>query len=461
MKLFQRIFATFCAVISCAILAATLSFWLVQSTIAENHYNQRRNLEIGLLQSTLSAFHNGGEAAVRRQLNNWGQNLDINDLYIIRGDDNNDIFDRPVSEDIIKQARNFSLSHPDSPLVRMVYTELGEEYLFFIANWDKPYLQTVPPPFLIPGLALAPIWHEVIILIFIIVVGLLTAYILTNNITHPIKLLSQGMNRLASGDLETRVSHQLARRQDELYQLATHFDSMAEKLQKLVEKERHLLHHVSHEMRSPLARMQAILGLIQVQPQKQDIHLQRLESELSRMDQLVGELLTLSRLETANIDIEKEALMLVPFLQQLLEDNNELASQKHQSIIWNCTLPENAQIMGNAGLLYRAFDNVIRNAIAYSPENSQIHICINEEDKHHWKVDISDNGPGVNPTQLPHIFTAFYRADSSANKPGTGLGLALTKHIMECHQGCIYAENLTPNGLVIHFILPKWQDKKK
>ncbi len=99
-------------------------------------------------------------------------------------------------------------------------------------------------------------------------------------------------------------------------------------------------------------------------------------------------------------------------------------------------------------------DNVIRNAVNYSPEGSTILINIGQDHKH-WIIDVTDNGPGVDEMQLPHIFTAFYRADSSANKPGTGLGLALTQHIIEQHCGKIIAENIKPNGLRMRFILPK------
>lgn len=460
MKLFQRIFATFCAVIVCAIFVASFSVWLVQSTVAETRFKQMRTIEANQLSSTLSAFHARGDAGVREQLQ-WASNYGANSLYVIRGDDRSDILLRPVDGATIEAAHDYAINNPESPLVQIAYNRLGEEYLFFVRDWNKEQLPHPPSPFLIPGLPIAPIWHEFIILSFIVVVGFLTAYILANNITHPIRLLARGMNRLAGGELETRVSHQLAERQDELYLLAVQFDRMAEKLQKLVEKERHLLHHVSHEMRSPLARMQAIVGLIQVQPQKQDQHLQRLETELARMDGLVGELLTLSRLETANVDMETEPMALVSFLQQLVDDNQELALKNQQQLQWSCHMPQDAQIMGNAGYLYRAFDNVLRNAMAYSPEGSVIELCLKEADKQHWQVDISDNGPGVDNAQLPHIFTAFYRADSSANKPGTGLGLALAKHIIGRHNGRIWAENIKPNGLVMHFVLPKHHHKTK
>ncbi|ORF06308.1 two-component sensor histidine kinase [Snodgrassella alvi] len=456
MKLFPRIFATFCAVIVCAIFVASSSFWLVQNTLAETRFKQQRNFEENLLSSTMNAFQARGDAGIREQLVEWGNSPGGENLYVITGDNKNDILGRPIDPEDIDKAHEFALSHPHSKLVQIAYNSLGEEYLFMIRGWNHERTPRPPSPFFIPGLPIAPVWHEFIILSFIIVVGLLTAYILANNITQPIRVLWRGMDRLAHGNLQTRVSHQLSERRDELYSLAVQFDNMADKLQKLVEKERHLLHHVSHEMRSPLARMQAIIGLIHVQPQKQEQHLQRLESELGRMDLLVGELLTLSRLETSDLPITLEPLSLVPLIKQIMEDNQAIAMQHQQTLSWQCDIPDTAMVKANESYLYRAFDNVVRNAINYSPDGSEIKVYLHEGGKQQWQVDISDNGPGVAENQLPHIFTAFYRADSSANKPGTGLGLALTKHIIDRHHGKIYADNQQPKGLSMHFLLPKF-----
>lgn len=461
MKLFQRIFATFCAVIICAIFVASFSFWLVQNTLAENHFRQQRTIETTLLGSAISAFKVRGDQGVREIMLEWQNNPVSQNVFVITGDYKRDIIGRRVDSQTIEAAHRYALEHPESPLAYITYDRWGEEYLFFIRGWNDQQVQRPPSPLFIPGLDLAPIWHEFIILSFIIIVGLLLAYILANNITTPIRILDRGMNRLASGDLQTRISQQMDDRGDELSSLAVQFDQMAAQLQKLVEKERHLLHHVSHEMRSPLARMQAIVGLIQAQPQKQDQYLQRLESELVRMDTLVGELLTLSRLETANIPMEKEPLALVPFLTQLVEDSQTIAQTNRQVVDFaiDDKIPADARVEANESYLYRAFDNVIRNAMAYSPEGSHIHVQLRQDGKN-WLVDVSDNGPGVDERQLPHIFTAFYRADSSANKQGTGLGLALTKHIIGQHNGKIMTENIRPNGLRIHFSLPKSTAKK-
>lgn len=462
MKLFQRIFATFCAVIVCAIFVASFSFWLVQNTLAENQFNQRRTIETTLMSSIISAFKSRGDTGARELLTEWKDSPVSNSVYVIPGDEKKDILNRSIDDRAIERARIFAINNPGSNLAHIEYDRFGEEYLFFIKGWDNHQAQRLPSPLFIPGLPLAPIWHEFIILSFIIIVGLLMAYILASNITKPIKILGNGMDRVANGELKTRISQQVDDRNDELSHLAVQFDKMAEKLEKLVAKERHLLHHVSHEMRSPLARMQAIVGLIQAQPQKQEQYLKRLEGELVRMDALVGELLTLSRLETSNIPLEKEKLKLIPFISNLVEDNQSIAQKHQQTLILDTDhkTSENAAICANESYLYRAFDNVIRNAINYSPEGSTIKIQIGQDSKN-WLIDITDNGPGVDEMQLPHIFTAFYRADSSASKPGTGLGLALAKHIIEQHNGKISAENIQPNGLKIHFSLPKKKTGEK
>ncbi|MDO5640230.1 MAG: HAMP domain-containing sensor histidine kinase, partial [Neisseria sp.] len=453
--------ATFCAVIICAIFVASFSFWLVQNTIAENHFQQQRTIETTLLGSIISAFNVRGEQGAREIMSEWKDNPVANNVFVITGDNKKDILNRKIDPRLIEGARKFASEHPNSPLAHIEYDRWGEEYLFFIRGWDSQQIQRPPSPLFIPGLQLAPIWHEFIILTFIILVGLLLAYILANNITKPIRLLGVGMNRLAAGELETRISQQMDDRDDEISHLAQQFDKMAQQLQKLVAKERHLLHHVSHEMRSPLARMQAIVGLIQSQPQKQEQYLQRLESELTRMDALVGELLTLSRLETSNIPLEKENLALVPFLNQLVEDCQTIAQKNRQNVVMQADkIPETAKLLANESYLYRAFDNVIRNAMNYSPEGSTINVRL-YQDSRNWLVDVTDNGPGVDEAQLPHIFTAFYRADSSAQKQGTGLGLAITKHIVGQHGGKIIAENIQPNGLRIRFILPKKQKSDK
>lgn len=454
MKLFQRIFATFCMVIILAIFVVSFSFWVVQNRVNENHIKQTRNMEISLLANALTTFQTQGGQATRELLGRWKNHPAAKSVMIIMGDTKKDLLGREISENEIKHAYEFALKNPNSNLSVIYYDPFGEEYLFFIRHFDSPQIERLPGLY-IPGLPFAPVWHEFIIFAATLVVGLVMAYILANNISQPISILENGMNRLASGELETRVSQQLDERRDELANLGVQFDKMAAQLQKLVEKERHLLHHVSHEMRSPLARMQTILGLIEARPEKQEEYMNRLASELTRMDTLVGELLTLSRLETAHMPMDKDELAIVPFMQQLVEDSQVIAEQRgHHVLLDSGSLKDNLCILANESYLYRAFDNVIRNAMNYSPDGSTIRISMHE-DRKNLHIEISDNGPGINPDELPHIFTAFYRAESSNGKTGTGLGLAITKHIAEQHEGKLFAENIEPNGLKMHFVFPK------
>ena len=458
MKLFQRIFATFCMVIICGIFVASFAFWVIQNRLSETHTQQARNMETALLANALVTFQTQGTQATRELLQRW-QMPAAQNIYIITGSTGADILNRTIPADEITHAYDFAIKNPSSNQSLIYLDPYGEEYLFFIRNFDKPRIERLPT-FMIPGLPIAPVWHEFIVFGGVLVVGLLLAYILASNISKPIRILEHGMNRLAAGELDARVSQQLDDRKDELSNLGIQFDKMAAQLQQLVAKERHLLHHVSHEMRSPLARMQAIVGLIQARPEKQAEYITRLENELTRMDDLVGELLTLSRLETANIPMEKEPLAIVPFIQQLIEDSQDVAAQNNDTLLLDTgSLKDTTKLEANESYLYRAFDNVIRNAMKYSPQGSTIRVILHE-DRRNIHIVIIDNGPGIKPEQLPHIFTAFYRADSSNNTTGTGLGLAITKHITEQHHGKLIAENVQPNGLKIHFILPKLAKQK-
>lgn len=461
MRLFQRIFATFCMVIICAIFVASLSFWVVQKKLAENQFKQLRNMEISLLGSSLTALQVGGEKSVRDLLERWATHPASRRVLVITGNNKQDILNRHVSPEEIDHAYQYAMKNPGSNLAVIHYDPFGEEYLFFIRHFDRAQVERMPSPLRIPGLPLAPIWHELIILISTLLVGLLMAYILANNITQPIRVLENGMNRLALGDLDARVGDQLDERKDELANLGTQFDKMAVQLKTLVEKERHLLHHVSHEMRSPLARIQAIVGLLQAQPQNHEKYIERLENELTRMDTLVGELLTLSRLETANMPMAKEPIAIVEFMEQIVEDSQAVACQLNHTVELEVkNIHANAQLEVNENYLYRAFDNVIRNAMNYSPEGSKIKVLVHE-DRKHLHIEVIDNGNGIKEEQLPKIFDAFYRADSSNGKNGTGLGLAITKHIVEQHNGELIAENMQPNGLKMHFIFPKTTKPKQ
>ena len=137
MKLFQRIFATFCAVIVCAIFVASFSFWLVQNTLAENQFNQRRTIETTLMNSILSAFRARGDSGAREILAEWEDSPVSNSVYVILGDEKKDILDRNIDGHTIERARVFAINNPNSDLAHIEYDRFGEEYFFFIKGWDS------------------------------------------------------------------------------------------------------------------------------------------------------------------------------------------------------------------------------------------------------------------------------------------------------------------------------------
>ncbi|UOO93239.1 sensor histidine kinase [Vitreoscilla stercoraria] len=451
-RLFLKIFSIFCLVIVASIVIATFSFWVVQTTVADVQFRQQRNFQASMINTSVDIFSKRGEDELISLLKDWQHMSAISSLLVVRGDDHKDILGRPVNAEELQHVMQFIADKRQSPLVGIATDAWGQEYYFFIENWQQTIPTVLPRPPLIPGLPLAPIWHELIAVTLILLAGLAAAYILANYISKPIRILQTGFHSLAGGDLDTRIRPHMGKRQDELADLAIDFDDMAVELQRLVEKERHLLHHVSHEMRSPLARMQAILGLIQQQPAKLDKHLGKLDNELLRMNNLVGELLTLARLENKTTQIQYDDLSFNEFIENLINDSIPLAEEKQQLLQLNpCN--DNVIIKANEGYLYQAFDNVLRNAIKYSPTGSVITINC-QLGKQELTVLITDNGNGVDEAQLPHIFTAFYRADSSGTSNGTGLGLAIAKHVVEQHQGEISAKNVVPQGLQVKFQLP-------
>ncbi len=450
-RLFYKIFFIFCLVIICAISVASFSFWIVQTTVNEVKVKQQRNIESTFLFNSVNAFRSKGERGIFETFEEWRHTPERDNLLVIREDDNQDIFEHRVSPKEIRKAREHAKENPNDPLVQLAFDRFGQEYLFYIKDWDSPAVIKPRLP-RIPGLPLAPIWHELILISLIVIAGLVCAYILASYIAKPIRILQNGFHQLAEGNLDTRIRQHMGKRKDELVGLADDFDEMAEQLQLLVEKERHLLHHVSHEMRSPLARIQAMISLIQQQPQKQDQYIARLENELKRMDLLVGELLTLARLESGNAKIEYDLLQFNNFIHNLVQDSGTLAEQNNQ-MLQLVPCPEDCTILANEDYLYRAFDNVIRNAMNYSPEGSLINIRCSST-KSMLIVDVEDNGSGVQEEEIPNLFIAFFRASSGDNKPGTGLGLALSRHIIGQHSGKISASNIQPHGLRIRFELP-------
>ena len=293
-----------------------------------------------------------------------------------------------------------------------------------------------------------------------ILIGALASFIfaaiLAWYFSKPIKQLHQAFASAANGNLDVRVGVSMGSRRDELVDLGNAFDVMAVRLGALLQSQTRLLHQVSHELRSPLARLQIAVGLARQQPEKLESSLARIERESERMDDLVGELLALSRLESGVIKLEKEHVNINELLTTVIEDarfEGEAKQIKIDYVPYVEALSAPLSILGKQDLLHRAIDNVVRNALKYS--TSQSHVLIKAKFVNDFiNITVNDQGTGVAEDELTSIFQAFYRGSNTNQADGHGVGLAIAKQIIVAHGGSISASNNANGGLSVTIKLP-------
>lgn len=268
-------------------------------------------------------------------------------------------------------------------------------------------------------------------------------------IAKPIRQLRGAFDAAAAGNLDVRIGESMGKRRDELADLGHDFDRMSGHLRALMDGQRRLLHDVSHELRSPLARLHAAIGLARQQPARLEDSLQRIEREGERMNRLVGELLTLSRLE-AGVSAPLELLDLDELIGDLLEDARFEAASR--GITVNCQNGLNLQVRANGELLHRAIENVLRNALRFSPLGGLVTLVVSASAGTGCQIVIEDQGPGVPPEALEKIFTPFFRGENSGE--GYGLGLAIARRVLLAVNGTIHAENRLEGGLRVVLGMP-------
>jgi signal transduction histidine kinase len=286
-----------------------------------------------------------------------------------------------------------------------------------------------------------------------VVASILSAALLAWYLAKPIRSLKAAFAAAAAGDLGVRVGRTMGRGKDEMTDLGREFDRMVERLDALVTGQQRLLHDVSHEMRSPLARIQAALGLAAQQPDHSAEAMARIDGESVRMDRLIGELLALARLQAGFVGPMNEEVDLQELIGLIVDDARFEATNRGRSVIVERT--SEAWVRGDARLLRRAIENVVRNAIKYSPDGGSVRICAYEDaDREAIVITVGDQGPGVPEQDLGVIFDPFYRSASGQKQDGHGLGLAIARRIVEAHGGSIAARNLPAGGLGIEMLLP-------
>ncbi|WP_323109848.1 ATP-binding protein [Pectobacterium carotovorum] len=284
--------------------------------------------------------------------------------------------------------------------------------------------------------------------------GLLFSSVLAWSLARPLSQIRAGFDQVAQGDLNVRLLPVMHKRHDEISDVARDFDSMVERLDSLASAREQLLHDVSHELRSPLARLQLAIGLIRQNPDNIESSLQRIEREALLMDKMIGELLTLSRTEHSGI--EEAYFDLLGLVKAVVNDTRYEAQVTGVEILLAADEDEDYTIKGNAELMRRAVDNVMRNALRFSAPTQQVFVSL-IGNEHEWMIQVADQGPGVEKSKLSSIFDPFIRVDSPLSGKGYGLGLAITRKVVLAHGGHIEADNGEQCGLVIRLCVPRWK----
>jgi two-component system sensor histidine kinase CpxA len=307
-------------------------------------------------------------------------------------------------------------------------------------------------------------------LLISLIVSVLVTFGITMVITRPIGSLREAARQLAAGNLRARAKLPKGKANrktgDELWGLVYDFNEMADRLESLVDAQKLLLRDVSHELRSPLARLSVALELAreEAQPGMED-QLDRIERETGRLNSLIGQLLSLSHLESSTRLPDRLRVSLRDVVAELLPDMDYEAQRRNCAVSFAGPRPANPQqngpgaVLGSPELLGRAVENVIRNAIAYTAEGTSVEIQLFEENRlgtHFAVLQVKDCGPGVPEAALKSIFRPFYRLDLSRQRStgGYGVGLAITERAIRLHGGAVTARNSKDGGLIVEMRLP-------
>lgn len=436
-----------------------LSFWLAQALfvvlaiLVTLAFRPRSStweaLRTTVMNDAVSAYEDGGPKALSDYLENLDHTQHVRAFLF--DEHGRELTGRGAPEWAMRVAAGgprsphdgFLFPAPPSPRDSRASSDGLHHYTIVLGLPPGPRVFFGPRGMPVPGLIIA------------IISSGLVVYLLSWFLTKPITRLRMATRQLAAGDLTARIGAPAGSRRDEVAGLMRDFDAMAERLEALVKAQSRLLNDISHELRSPLARLSVALGLARQRSGLESADmLDRIELEASRLNELIGRILTLARLEDGEQRVPQTPVPLDELVENVAEDAEFEAQARHchvSTVIragdWN--------VCGNASLLHSALENVIRNAIRYTQEQTTVEIELSREGNEAL-LRVSDQGPGVPPEALGKLFEPFYRLDDSRGRMtgGAGLGLAITERAVRFHGGRVAAFNRPEGGLRLEIRLP-------
>ena len=351
----------------------------------------------------------------------------------------------PATQELIAKATEsrdieFNFAVENTLVARPVVSGTGQRYIY-VAHIPRPPFQ---PSFQTLGLRL----------LVVLVIGGIFCYWLARYLTQPLLKLRTTTNELAEGNLGARVSTKLAKRQDEVGQLGRDFNSMAGRLESTVKAQQRLLGDISHELRSPLARLGVALGLArQRSGPEANGALDRIERESDNLNEMISHLLTLTRLESGTDSRKRTNVDLAALVKEVADDADFEARSLNRAV--HVVSSENCSIKGVEELLRSAVENVVRNAVRYTPEGTAVEVALRRQNGD-AVISVRDRGQGVPEEALETIFRPFYRTEDARDRQsggGTGLGLAITERAVRMHGGSVQAVNVADGGLSVELKL--------
>jgi two-component system sensor histidine kinase CpxA len=444
MNLFVKIFFWFLAAISLMIGVVVFLNWTVQTepVVSRWRLSVKNQTEIWA-ETAAQIYRSEGKKGLSEFLDRVRRPENISEVDLIgengetfmspgvNPDDYKDLVSRAMASDTveIESQEETALS------ARKVLFQNGSWYVL-VVRWERPKFT--------PFFGESP-WRYVRYSV-VLLTAILLCWLLAKYLSSPIAKIREATQRLAGGDLTARVGRKLGWRRDELASLAKDFDVMAERLESLVDSQKRLTRDVSHELRSPLARMSVALEIARQKANQELIpSLNRLEAESQKLNDMISRLLTLSRLESSSEEIEKSPINLKKLLEQVASDADFEAAAKDRHVkVLNAV---DTHISGNEALLQSAIENVLRNAVRYTKPGTNVEVELQNINQK-ARILIRDYGEGVPEAELGNLFKPFYRVGEARDRGsgGTGLGLAIAHHAIRLHKGSIWASN-RGNGL--------------
>ena len=434
-------------------IGLAIHFGNVSSAHSMGRINQSPAAAIAV-SAAAATMHYGGIRALQDLLTSNPRGI-----YAIN-DKNNDLLNREISLNMIKQARALYAGGSSQQVSQMVEAESGERYLFFISSdidtgpgFDRPPLPDTKsphgdgahPPGEHPPSPAIPITSALL-------ASLLFSTMIAWYFSKPIKNLRSAFESVANGNLDVNAVAGMGGRRDELTDLGRDFDRMVLRLRALLDSQRHLMHDISHELRSPLARLHVAAGLARQQPERLDESLQRIEHESERMDKLVGELLTLHKLDAGAVSSNVEIVYMAELIANIVSDTQFEAQALGKQLYYSGDSA--VCIRGDSELIRQAIENVLRNALKHSAIGSGV-LLEAKIMEGFLQLTILDCGPGVPENELSRIFEPFFRGVGNPyNSDGHGLGLAIARRILNNMGGRIAAANREEGGLKVEISLP-------